>query len=347
MRPLVLKGHSKPIKALLFNKENDLLFSASTDRFITLWSSEYGERIGTYNHTAAVYTMSISDDSKYLVSGDSTGGVYFWEASNGALLKKIDMDPNFSIRSVNFSYGDEKISIAYGGRTRDAESAVLIYSFNDILKASCDSEKKIKNLKPEKILKTQNKEKISKTKWLNLNSNIIATTEIGNILNFNTQTEEIEMSKKIHDGEIMDLDISKREEVILTASKDGKSLVLDPDTFNIIETLHPQNPTRNINSCRISPLMSLDDENKVKFHAFIAGGQESREVTTTHAKKGGFELLIYNMMFGNELGAIQGHFGPINALAVSSDGYCVASGAEEASVRVHRIDYDEYFNLDK
>ena len=140
----------------------------------------------------------------------------------------------------------------------------------------------------------------------------------------------------------MDLDISRKEEVLLTASKDGKSLVLDPDTFDIIETLHPQNPTRNINSCRISPLMSLDDENKVKFHAFIAGGQESREVTTTHAKKGGFELLIYNMMFGNELGAIQGHFGPINALAVTSDGYCVASGAEESSVRVHRLDYDEY-----
>ena len=47
MRPLVLKGHSKPIKALLFNKDNDLLFSGSTDRYITLWSSEYGARIGT------------------------------------------------------------------------------------------------------------------------------------------------------------------------------------------------------------------------------------------------------------------------------------------------------------
>ena len=178
-----------------------------------------------------------------------------------------------------------------------------------------------------------------------MNKNIIATTEAGNILNYDYSSGKIVLKKKIHDGEIMDLDISKKEEVLLTASKDGKSLVLDPDTFDIIETLHPQNPTRNINSCRISPLMSLDDENKVKFHAFIAGGQESREVTTTHAKKGGFELLIYNMMFGNELGAIQGHFGPINALAVTSDGYCVASGAEESSVRVHRLDYDEYNEL--
>ena len=345
MRPLVLKGHSKPIKALLFNKDNDLLFSGSTDRYITLLSSEYGERIGTYAHKAAVYTMSISDDSKYLVSGDSTGGVYFWEASNGALLKKIEMDPKFSIRSVNFSYGDEKVSIAYGGRTKDSESAVVVYAFNDILKSVCNGDKVIKECPTEKLFKTENNEKISKTRWFNLNKNIIATTEAGNILNYDYSSGKIVLKKKIHDGEIMDLDISKKEEVLLTASKDGKSLVLDPDTFDIIETLHPQNPTRNINSCRISPLMSLDDENKVKFHAFIAGGQESREVTTTHAKKGGFELLIYNMMFGNELGAIQGHFGPINALAVTSDGYCVASGAEESSVRVHRLDYDEYNEL--
>ena len=81
MKPLVLKGHSKPIKDLQFNRDNDLLFSASTDRYITLWSSEYGERIGTYLHDAPVYTMSIDDNSKYLMSGDSTGCVYLWEAS--------------------------------------------------------------------------------------------------------------------------------------------------------------------------------------------------------------------------------------------------------------------------
>ena len=234
MRPLVLKGHSKPIKALLFNKDNDLLFSGSTDRYITLWSSEYGERIGTYSHKAAVYTMSISEDSKYLVSGDSTGGVYFWEASNGTLLKKIEMDPKFSIRSVNFSYGDEKISIAYGGRTKDAESAVNVYAFNEILKASCNKDKVINAVPIDKTLKTENNEKISKTKWLNLNKNILATTESGNIINFEYSTGKIALQRKIHDAEIMDLDISKREEVVLTASKDGKSLVLDPDTCQVV-----------------------------------------------------------------------------------------------------------------
>lgn len=141
MKPLVLKGHSKPIKDLQFNKDNDLLFSASTDRYITLWSSEYGERIGTYLHDAAVYTMNIDDNSKYLVSGDSTGCVYVWEASNGSLINKLVIPGVPSIRSVNFNYNNDLLSIAYGGRTAQSESIIDIYKFDDLLK-----KKKVQNL---------------------------------------------------------------------------------------------------------------------------------------------------------------------------------------------------------
>ena len=111
--------------------------------------------------------------------------------------------------------------------------------------------------------------------------------------------------------------------------------------------LFPQSPVRNINACRFSPLISETDEKKVKYHAFIAGGQESRDVTTTTSKKGGFETLIYDCMFGCELGAILGHFGPVNALAISSDAELLASGSEESSIRVHRINNEEYNNLER
>lgn len=345
MHPLILKGHSKPIKALLFNEENDLLFSASSDRIITLWSSEYGERIGTYNHQAAVYTMDITKDSKYLCSGDSTGGIYIWEASNGELLKNIVLSPVYSIRSINFNRLDDKLLISYGGRSQSSESGILIYNFEDVLKSSIDS-KKITQIEPIKKHLSPNNDKITKTLWLNNDSNIISSSETGKIYNYDYNTGKILFEKKIHDSMIMDLDISKKEELLLTASKDGKSKVLSCDNFEEIEVLSPENPSRNINACRFSPLISCEDENKIKFHAFIAGGQESREVTTTHAKKGGFELLIYNIMFGKEIGAIQGHFGPINALAVSSDGEILASGAEESSIRLHRINNEEYNNLD-
>jgi len=179
---------------------------------------------------------------------------------------------------------------------------------------------------------------------MNLNKNILCSREDGMLQMFDWETTEILMEKQVHSECIMDLDISKREEIILTTSKDGKACILDPDSFDVIHTIFPQDPTRNLNSGRISPLFYLGDENEEKYHAIVAGGQESRDVTTTHAKKGGFELLIYNIMYGEELGAIQGHFGPVNTLAFGPSGKLIASGAEDATIRVHKLE-EEYSSL--
>ena len=340
MRPLVLKGHTMPITNLQFNKDNDLLFSASKDRYITLWSSEYGERIGTYSHSAAVYAMNIDDNSKYLISSDSTGFVYIWEACNGEIIHKFTIDKIPLISSVYFNYNNDLISVGYGSRASNSDSHIDIYKFNDLLT-------KQKNVEPIKKILIPNKDKISKSRWFDLGKSILATSESGMIYKYDFDSEKLLLQKKIHNSVIMDIDISPKEELILTASKDGKAKVLDPDTFEVMSELFPQNPVRNINACRFNPLISSEDEKIVKYHAFIAGGQESREVTTTASKKGGFETLIYDCMFGEELGAILGHFGPVNALAISSDGEILASGSEESSIRVHKINNDEYNNLER
>jgi len=340
MRPLVLKGHTMPITNLQFNKDNDLLFSASKDRYITLWSSEYGERIGTYYHSAAVYAMNVDDNSKYLISSDSTGFVYIWEACNGEIVHKFTIDKIPLISSVYFNYNNDLISVGYGNRGANSDSHVDIYKFNELLT-------KKKDVKPIKSILIPNKDKISKSRWFDLGKSIIATSESGMIYKYDFESEKLLLQKKIHDSIIMDLDISPKEELILTASKDGKAKVLDPDTFDVMSELFPQNPVRNINACRFNPLISSEDEKVIKYHAFIAGGQESRDVTTTTSKKGGFETLIYDCMYGEELGAVLGHFGPVNALAVSSDGEILASGSEESSIRVHKINNDEYNNLER
>ena len=302
MKPLVLKGHSMPITDIMFNKDNDLLFSASKDRNITLWSSEYGERIGTYYHGAAIYSMDIDDQSKYLISSDSTGFVYIWEASNGEIIHKFSLDKLPLIHSVNFNYKNDLISVGYGGRSAGSDSCIDIYKFADLL------QKKEKTKPIKQILIP--KDKISKTRWFDLGKSLIATSEKGVIYKYDYESKNLLLQKKVHDNIIMDMDISPKEELILTASKDGKAKVINPDTFDIMSELFPQNPVRNINACK-------------------------------------FKTLIYDCMFGQELGAILGHFGPVNALAISSDGELLASGSEESSVRVHRINNDEYNNLER
>jgi WD40 repeat protein len=48
MRPLALKGHTRPITRVRLNQEGDILFSSAKDKHICVWYTENGERIGTY-----------------------------------------------------------------------------------------------------------------------------------------------------------------------------------------------------------------------------------------------------------------------------------------------------------
>ena len=77
-------------------------------------------------------------------------------------------------------------------------------------------------------------------------------------------------------------------------------------------------------------------------HVFVGGGQDAMSVTTSSHKSGKFEAKIYHKIFEDEIGGVKGHFGPINALAVSPDGRSFTTGGEEGYVRVHHMDAD-YF----
>lgn len=71
--------------------------------------------------------------------------------------------------------------------------------------------------------------------------------------------------------------------------------------------------------------------------AIVGGGQDSKFVTTTTQKEGGFEIIIYNVFTGEKLAEFLDHFGPINTLAVHKN--ILASGGEDSSVKVHDIEH--------
>ena len=58
--------------------------------------------------------------------------------------------------------------------------------------------------------------------------------------------------------------------------------------------------------------------------------------------QGKFETLFFDHAFGEELGCIGGHFGPVNTLAFAPHGRSYASGGEDGYIRIHHLD-QEYF----
>ena len=103
----------------------------------------------------------------------------------------------------------------------------------------------------------------------------------------------------------------------------------------------------DLNSMDLSKLKYIDNqednENAKKYKnkkqivlAIVGGGQDSKFVTTTEKKEGGFEIIIYNTFTGEKLAEFCDHFGPINTLAVNKN--MLASGAEDATVKVYEIE---------
>jgi translation initiation factor 3 subunit I len=60
-RPLLLKGHERPITMVKYNREGDIVFTTGKDGLATAWYSSNGERVGTYKgHNGAVWSCDIN-----------------------------------------------------------------------------------------------------------------------------------------------------------------------------------------------------------------------------------------------------------------------------------------------
>ena len=61
IRPILLKGHSRPLTRVKFNRDGDLLFTCGKDHKPNVWYAENGERLGTYNgHNGAVFDCDVN-----------------------------------------------------------------------------------------------------------------------------------------------------------------------------------------------------------------------------------------------------------------------------------------------
>lgn len=60
MKNFDLRGHTRPINIVKFNFDGDLLFSGSNDGLANLWDSYSGERIGSYEASAAIKTLDVT-----------------------------------------------------------------------------------------------------------------------------------------------------------------------------------------------------------------------------------------------------------------------------------------------
>lgn len=219
-----------------------------------------------------------------------------------------------------------------------------------------------------------NKSKYVKAVYVENDKYILAAKEDGSVELISSTTGETLLSKQVHTDAILDMDFSEKLRFVLTASMDSYCTCLSLDTFEILYKFRPENPTRNINTCRLvlinnpfkekkkvdvddlfndkvdesqllqDKYLKLRNNDKLPL-ALFSGGQDSKLVTTTHKNEGGFEIFVCELLTGIELLSFESHFGPVNSIGCLLESPIVASGSEDATVRVYNVE-DYIRNLD-
>ena len=322
MRPILLKGHERPLTFIKYNSEGDLLFTCAKDHNPTLWYGDTGERVGTYvGHNGAVWTCDVTNDSTTFVTGSADTTCKLWDTRTGECYFTFTYDQ--PVRAVAFNAGCTQLAI-----TTDpfmgVPSAIHIVNVN-LSDREAQSDAVVKRIEGPQG-------RVTRVMWGPLNKTIITGGEDGIIRSWDVESGDVLKMSQDHSKQIQHLVMSADGSHFISASLDKTAKVFDSETLECLKTCAADRP---VNAAIMSP---------IREHIVLGGGQDAMAVTTTSSKAGKFDSKIYHKIFEEEIGGIRGHFGPINALAFNPDGRSFTSGGEDGYVRIHPLD-NSYFEI--
>lgn len=324
MRPILLKGHERPLTQIRFNKEGDIVITVAKDNTASVWYSTNGERLGTLEgHGGVIWSVDISEDTELAVTGSGDLSTKLWDIKTGECL--YTWVSKSSVRRVEFNtLADEFLLVTDAIMGNIGSILVMPLNKTDL-----------RNQSEEPILQIDNREGVPKVMMAtySYNSKYIITGHNGGwISKFDAKSGDLIDSIKIHDANITDLQMSPDKTYFITASKDKSAKLIDVDTFKVLKVYESDSL---VNTAAITP---------VKEFIILGGGQDASQVTTTSSDEGKFEAKFYHKVFADEIGRVPGHFGPLNYIAIHPKGTGYISGGEDGFVRLHNFD-KPYFDF--
>ncbi|XP_075229066.1 eukaryotic translation initiation factor 3 subunit i [Lycorma delicatula] len=323
MKPLLLQGHQRPITKIKYNREGDLLFSASKDLRPNVWYSLNGERLGTYNgHAGAVWCIDVDWQTTTFMTGAADNTLRLWDIATGVEIGKIDTAS--SVRTCAFSYSANMAAYSTDN-TMGKQCEIFIVDVRGADSSIGDSQ-------PIMRISVEPSPKVTSLLWGPLDETVITGHENGEIIQWDLKQGIAFNNVKEHAASINDMQMSKNGTMFITASKDSTAKLFGTEDLMLLKTYKTERP---VNSAALSPILD---------HVVLGGGQEASEVTTTSTRAGKFDSRFYHLVFEEEFARVKGHFGPINSLAFHPDGKSYASGGEDGYVRVQNFD-QSYFEF--
>ena len=217
-------------------------------------------------------------------------------------------------------------------------TSIRIYNLADVLASARTPENAPKVFKE---FTPVNQAEFTCAVWGPLNKTLYVGTKAGKVQIIDVGSGHTIKDTQVHEFEIYQLTMSHDYTMLYSASRDGGTKLLHPETFETVRSYgFGGRPCRTV---AVSPLH--DSQEWQKFHILMAGGQDARDVAMTGESSGGFEIRLVSVIFCDQLSEIHGHFGPVHTVDFSPDGFAFASGGEDGYVHYHRFP-PEYFTND-
>ena len=281
---------------------------------------------------SACTSIDVTKDSKYLLA-TAVEGVIVFNVKDGSRAAAINVPGNRKMQ-LGLSFGDKQFFLIYMDKRM---TMIRIYDLATVLSGGF-----IDNTpKPLKEIIALNQQEFTTAVWGPLNKTLYVGTKTGKVQIIDTASGTPLKDTQIHESEIYGLTMSHDFTMLFTACRTGHSKLLHPETFEEVrEYNYGGKPCRTV---AVSPLH--DSHEYQKFHMIMGGGQDARDVAMTDGAAGGFEMRLNSIIFSEQLAEVHGHFGPVNSIDFSPDGFAFASGGEDGYVHYHRFP-PEYFTND-
>ena len=359
-----------------YNREGDLLFSSAKDGSPSVWFSHNGERIGSYDgHNGTVWCIDVRYDTTLLISGSADNSCskkqserlptrhhpvpplpqrpqrpkarklhpcypvgspcpasippnpppplaapVLWDVKSGDVISQIETKS--AVRSCGFSYSGKSFFFSTD-KAMGQLSELRIFSLADVNKPGGSA------AQPYLTIPSHDS-KVTAAIWGPLDETIITGHDNGDICKWDAKTGDMLKKDRHHRAKIEDIQMYPDQSVFMTACRDQHAMIFNADDMEVLKDFKTERP---VNSAAMSPLRD---------HVVLGGGQDAMSVTTTSAKVGKFDAAFYHKIYGDEIGRVKGHFGPINSLQFNPNGRQYCSGGEDGYIRMHNFD-DSYF----
>lgn len=343
MKPYLLQGHERPITSIQFNYDGDLLFTASKDHVPSVWRTENGDRLGTFNgHKGTIWDLDVNRFTTYLLTASADATCRLWDCENGRCLQIFQhIGP---VRGVAWAEGKDEKFATISDPFMEHNAMIRVYQKKkqrndndddgDDDDDNDDDDGLLFHDKPTLEIEIQkiNGKRYNPTtiQWSMLNELLIVSYDNGKIKCYDPETGHLEHDITAHENnkKINRIRMNRDKTLLITSSADFTSKLYDPITWKELKVYRTDRPVNDA-------VISEHHE-----HILLGGGQEAMSVTTTAGKVGKFETRFFHLVYQEEFGTVKGHFGPINALDVNPNGRSYASGAEDGYVRLHIFDKD-------